>query len=87
MPCDWQPTAVIYPATGMPFTEAGAWCFIAEKLREGHRVREIVLDKPQGKLAYVMEISLSAERPLLYVKIHLGGSGKVFGRSFHYGYR
>jgi hypothetical protein len=28
-PTEWQPTTVINPEDGMPFTDAGAWEFVA----------------------------------------------------------
>lgn len=87
VPTRWEPTSVINPETGMAFTEQGAWWFVAARLRAGEEVEEIDLDIPPGKTGYVMKIDLDPARPPLYVKLHLGGSGKVFGRSFHYSER
>lgn len=39
-----------------------------------------------GGTGYVMEIELEAGKPMLYVKLELG-SGRIFGRSFHYSER
>jgi hypothetical protein len=86
-PVDWRPTQVRSPLSGLPFTEAGAWAFIAERLEAGHPIQAIMLDQPPGSTGYVMEIHLEVDRPALYVKLELGGSGKVFGRSFHYSER
>lgn len=86
-PVDWRPTQIINPEVGLPFSDAGAWEFIAQQLEAGQPLTEIVLDKPPGKSGYVMIIHLVDERPSLYVKLELGGAGKVFGRSFHYSER
>jgi len=83
MPTEWQPTQVNNPSTGQPFTEAGAWSFIEEKLEDGQHLEEVELAKPPGRKGYVMEIRLEEGKPKLYVKLQLG-SGKVIGRSFHY---
>lgn len=86
-PVKWRPTQVTNPEVDLPFTEAGAWEFIAQQLEAGQPLTEIVLDKPPGKIGYVLSVLLSSDRPELYVKLELGGSGKVFGRSFHYSER
>jgi len=49
MPCDWRPTAVINPETGMPFTDASAWNLIADLAESGHPVKEKILDQPREK--------------------------------------
>ena len=43
----------------------------------------IELNKPRGRLGYVMLIDLGRDVPRLYVKLQLG-AGVVIGRSFHY---
>lgn len=82
-PADWQPDAVINPEGGLPFTDFGAWDFIATCVEEGHEIETVVLRKPAGATGYVMKIRLEPNCPHLYVKVQLGG-GKIFGRSFHY---
>lgn len=72
------------PETGLPFTDESAWRFIATLLRDGHEVEEMILDVPPGKTAWVLKVELETHKPRLYVKLHLGANGKVFGRSFHY---
>jgi hypothetical protein len=81
-PCDWRPHSVLDPATKRPFTSAGAWDFIAEKLELGHPIDEVELDHPPGRRGYVLVITLLDGRDL-YVKLELL-SGCVSGRSFHY---
>lgn len=65
------------------FNDETAWELIVQKLEEGHPVEEIELKKPPGEKGYVMKIQLEPDQPLLYVKLQMG-SGKIFGRSFHY---
>src|SRR5438445_6730026 len=86
-PRDWGPRKVRNPETpGLFFTGHGAWWFIAEKLEQGHPIREIILDEPPGARAYVMEVDIGSDVPPLYIKLQCV-SGKVIGRSFHYGNR
>ena len=63
-----------------------AWDLIASKLEEGHEVEAVQLREPPGRTGYVMKIELEAGKPMLYVKLELG-SGRIFGRSFHYSER
>ena len=83
-PRDWSPWSVRHPngEYGTPFTEAGAWEFIAELLASDHPIFEIELREPRGKTGYVMHVSLPNDKPL-YIKLELG-SGTIIGRSFHY---
>ena len=84
-PRDWNPSRIKHPEIdGFYFTEASAWEFIADKLEAKHPYIEIVLDKPAGALALVMEIKVTPNEPLLYVKIQIGRGNKAIGRSFHY---
>jgi hypothetical protein len=85
-PSEWTPQRVTQPETGLQFSPAGAWAFIAETLRAGHPVQVITLDQPIGLPAYVMEVPLDAKKPPLYVKVELGADC-IIGRSFHYSYR
>lgn len=80
-PTEWQPTSVTDPRSGVPFTDAGAWDFVAKKLDDGIPLEHVILKKPPGAKAYVLLIPL-VDR-ILYVKLQLG-PGAVIGRSFHY---
>lgn len=84
-PREWTPEKVKNPEMdGYCFTEVGAWEFVADKLTAGHEFEVMILDNPNGALAIVMKIQLSASDPSLYVKIQLGAGNKALGRSFHY---
>lgn len=83
LPCDWRPMSVENPASGMTFTDAGAWAFIADLLSKGVLIEVIELDKPPGLEAYVIKHVIDENKPELYIKIHFG-NGRVVGRSFHY---
>jgi hypothetical protein len=85
MPCDWKPTSVNNPETGIPFTETSAWHYIADLAESGYPIEEITLDQPLGERGYVMVIKLEADAPDLYIKVQLKG-GTIFGRSFHYSF-
>ena len=80
-PTEWQPTTVIDPQSGSPFTDAAAWEFVAEKLGNDWELESVQLEKPPGSTGYVLKIPLGDRQ--LYVKLQLG-AGKVIGRSFHY---
>lgn len=84
-PTDWRPGQVRNPSGSLDgyFTDAAAWDLIASKLEEGHKVEVVKLRQPAGRTGYVMKIELEPGQPILYVKVELG-SGKIFGRSFHY---
>ena len=82
-PKDWQVGNVIDPDTGCGFTEPKAWSFIADLLDGEHPVQVITLDKPPGKLGYVLK-KVMPNGESLYIKLQL--SDKVHGRSFHYSY-
>jgi hypothetical protein len=81
-PRDWNPGAVISPASGLPYTESGAWELIADLLESGHPIEAIELRNPPGKTGFVMLYELEPGTVPLYIKIQFG-SGKVIGRSFH----
>jgi hypothetical protein len=82
MPCDWAPTQVENPRTGMPFTDAGAWELIAELLDGNHEFTEVTLRNPPGCLAYETRVCLQANYAEIYIKVqHLAGN--IWGRSFH----
>lgn len=80
-PIRWHPTSVCEPNSTVPFTEAGAWEFIACLIEDGTEIEEIILDKPPGKTGYVM-IAQGNYNEQIYIKLELVGE-KVFGRSFH----
>ncbi len=82
-PTRWRPQTVNEPESGLPFTDRGAWNFVADCIEEGHELQERFLRKPEGARGYVMHIRLEANRSLLYVKVELVG-GRLWGRSFHY---
>ena len=84
-PNDWRPGQARNPDGELDsyFTDASAWEYIAVKLESGHPVKVMPLEKPPGAKGYVMKIDIEPEIPQLYVKLQLG-SGKIFGRSFHY---
>jgi len=46
-PRDWRPNQVIDQRCGMPFTESGAWNYVADTLESGHTVEVLTLDSPQ----------------------------------------
>ncbi len=84
-PTEWRPNEVrnLKGVLDRYFTNETAWKLIATRLKRGQEVTAIELDQPKGKTGYVMLIDLEPNVPCLYVKLELG-SGKVFGRSFHY---
>jgi hypothetical protein len=84
LPCDWRPGTVTNPEDNQPFTEAGAWEFIAQLLEDigGQEVTLLSLDRPAGQLAYVMKCPVPGGN--LYIKVHYGHGPCILGRSFHY---
>lgn len=82
MPTEWNPLQVLHPRTGFPFSDAGAWAFIADLLESDVELKKVTLDKPPGKEAYVMKVDGCQARPKIYIKIHFGSNG-IVGRSFH----
>jgi hypothetical protein len=82
MPCDWSPTTVPNPQTGIPFTDESAWNLICELLEREHHFDEVELHKPPGAMAYATTIRLQADLSPVYIKIQLR-DGKAWGRSFH----
>ncbi len=82
-PCRWFPYEVLHPAFGIPFTNVGAWNFIADLLGAGHDVATIVMDKPRGQIGYVLKTAGYTGCPEIYVKLTLSHC-YVNGRSFHY---
>jgi len=81
-PCEWRPGQVLQPESGLPFTEVGAWNFIADILESGCDVKELILEKPCGKIAYVIRTTGYPGCPDIYIKLTFS-AGKVHGRSFH----
>ena len=81
-PHKWWTGSVIDPRSGEPFTPSGAWDFIAEQLeKEGTLVKEVLLKKPLGKLAYAFCVGTGDGT--IYIKVRLA-KDKIIGRSFHY---
>lgn len=88
LPSDWGPYKIINPNSGYTFTDDTAWELIVKLLEEPECKWEfVVLEKPPGVRAIFTEWTLVEGQPKLYIKIHLGAGGKVFGRSFHYSYK
>lgn len=82
-PTNWRPQQVVDPETEQPFTDEGAWAYIAAILEQGHEIEQIFLKKPLGKSGYVLKIMDKKSGKTIYVKLQIG-SGFVYGRSFHY---
>lgn len=87
-PTQWNPTEVRNPdgILDSHFTDSSAWELIASRLEDGEPVEVVELRRPRGKVGYVMQLRLQADAPRVYVKLQLG-SGRIFGRSFHYSLR
>lgn len=81
-PTHWAPGSVVQPGIGMPFTQTGAWEFVACCLEDGVPLTEVDLEVPAGKKGYTMLVDLE-DGQQLYIKLQLGDHGKVIGRSFH----
>ena len=84
-PTNWRPTQVRNPHGIIDdyFTNTTAWEFIATTLETGHLVEVVELQKPPGRKGFVMKVDIQSGLPQVYIKVELG-SGKIFGRSFHY---
>lgn len=82
MPCDWSPTAIENPQTGIPFTDESAWNLICDLLQGDHPFEEIQLQKPPDAVAYATTVRMAADSPAIYIKIQLR-HGLIWGRSFH----
>jgi hypothetical protein len=88
LPSDWGPYKIINPSSGIPFTDDTAWELIIRLLMSPECTWEFVeLEKPPRVKAIFTEWTLVEGQPKLYIKIHLGAGGKIFGRSFHYSYK
>ena len=81
-PCRWYPWRVLHPVLGIPFTEAGAWNFIADLLSTGQEVMTIAMEKPSAQIGYVLKTDGYKGCPEIYIKLTLS-SQYVNGRSFH----
>jgi hypothetical protein len=83
LPCSWRPSEVINPDDNQPFTDSGAWEFIAQLLENAEQsVDVITLERPAGQSAFVMTCDLPTGR--VYIKVHYGHGPSILGRSFHY---
>ena len=80
-PVRWHPTSVCDLGSTTPFTESGAWEFIACHIEDGTQIKTITLDKPPDKIGYVMLVGGNCNEKI-YIKLEIVGE-KVFGRSFH----
>jgi len=83
-PTDWRSSSVTNPLDRQPFTDVGAWEYVADLLDAGHPIQPIELEHPPGKTGYVLIVAIDDRE--LYVKLQLG-AGQVIGRSFHYSER
>ena len=81
-PCHWVPHKVLHPQIGIPFTDAGAWSFIADLLCAGHEVRTIAMKLPLGQIGYVLKTTGYTGCPKIYIKLTLSNR-YINGRSFH----
>lgn len=81
-PCRWWPHRVLHPILGIPFTDAGAWNFVADHLSAGHAVTTIVMNKPPGQIGYVLKVAGHSGCPEIYIKLTLS-KRYINGRSFH----
>jgi hypothetical protein len=81
-PSKWWFGKIVDPRTGDCFTPSGVWDFIAEELaKDRTHIKEIELQKPPGKKAYVF--CVPSKKGAIYVKVQLGEGDWVIGRSFH----
>jgi hypothetical protein len=83
MPCDWRPTEITNPLSGICFTDITAWSRIAELAETGYPIEEMHLEQPKGEVGYVISVRLGEKQPELYIKVQLK-RGRIFGRSFHH---
>ena len=81
-PCRWYPHRILHPVLGIPFTDVGAWNFIADLLSEGQEVTVINMEKPLGQVGYVMKTPGHKGCPYIYIKVTLS-KNFINGRSFH----
>lgn len=83
-PTKWLPRTVPNPADEFwgYYTNDAAWELIVDRLKVGHPVDEISLDKPPGTRGYVLRIPSTQDEPEIYVKLEIH-RGYVWGRSFH----
>jgi len=77
---------VLNPETGLPFTDAGAWNFIADLLDAGHPIVEVRLRRPPGETAFEMVVDMGKNASQIYIKVQIM-KGLICGRSFHHSYR
>lgn len=83
-PSVWLPKNVRDPSNPeWPFTDAGAWHFIADLLESGHEYYEMVLDNPAGAKAICLTVVAPPPDPAIYIKVQIGAGNKAIGRSFH----
>jgi hypothetical protein len=81
-PTVWNPTQVLHPECGIPFTDITAWHYIAEQLDKGCDVTQVCLRKPAGHIGYELDLEGAAGHPRIHVKVRLY-KDKIKGRSFH----
>jgi hypothetical protein len=81
-PVVWNPTQVINPECGIPFTDITAWHFIADQLESGCKVKTIVLENPPGAAAHEVILPGATGHGRIYIKLQLHHRF-ILGRSFH----
>lgn len=83
-PCEWFPEGTatqLNPAYN--FTGPGSWAFLADYLESSGDIYTITLEKPPGRIAYVIFLPPTAVWRGLYIKFEAAGPG-LYGRSFHH---
>lgn len=81
----WEPWAVSHPELHFPFTEDGAWNFIADCLEEGENFTDLPpSDKFPDFAIYLVHMPARGSRRI-YMKVAANaGIDMVIGVSFHY---
>src|SRR3569833_11857 len=83
-PCDWRPHHTdLRQDPAYRFTAPGAWEFIAVHVESGGDLYVSELQKPKGRLAYVIFVPPSSSWRGVYIKFELTHPG-LYGRSFHH---
>lgn len=81
-PSVWNPTQVLNPDCGIPFTDITAWHYIADQLEAGCAVLKVYLRLPPGETGYELRLRGAPGQAEIYVKVRLHRD-KIKGRSFH----
>lgn len=82
-PMCWQPDVVTRSSSGLPFSTATAWQYIAEVLRmHKYDLYQVTLKEPPNGIGFDFVSDFDVTRAV-YVKFMFPGNGKILGRSFH----